>query len=66
MLQFSHHLAPWTVNYLIVFFFATIQLAWWLRRTFMALPDARRATRIAVGVYLGLLLSGSVLLAVVK
>ena len=66
VLQFSHHLAPWTVNYLIVFFFAIVQLLWWLRRTFIATPDARRATRIAVGLYFALLLSGSVLLAVSK
>jgi hypothetical protein len=38
-------------------------LVWWLRRTFMALPDARRAARVAIAIYLSLVLSGSVLLA---
>jgi RNA polymerase sigma factor (sigma-70 family) len=66
MVQSSHHLAPWTVNYLIIFFFALVQLVWWLRRTFMVLPDARRAARIGIGVYLGLLLAGLAILAVVK
>jgi hypothetical protein len=65
-LQFPSHPAPWTVDYLIVFFFATARLGWWLRRRFMALPDAGRAARIAVGVYFGLLLCGLALLAVVK
>jgi len=66
VLEFSHHLAPWTLNYLIVLFFAAIQLVWWLRRTFMALPDARVAARVAAGVYLVFLVAGSALLALVK
>jgi RNA polymerase sigma factor (sigma-70 family) len=66
VLEFSHHLAPWTVNYGIVFFFAAIQLVWWLRHTFMALPDARKAGRIAAGVYLLFLVAGSLFLALVK
>jgi hypothetical protein len=53
-------------DYLIILFFATVQLAWWLRRVFSTLPDARRAARMAIGVYVGLLISGSVLLALVK
>jgi hypothetical protein len=53
-------------DYLILFFFGTAQLAWSLRGTFMALPDARRAARIAISVYLALMLSGAALLAVVQ
>jgi RNA polymerase sigma factor (sigma-70 family) len=66
VLQFSSRLAPWTVSYLIVFFCATAQVGWWLRRLFLTLPEARWAARIAVAVYLALLLSGLALLAVVK
>jgi hypothetical protein len=54
------------VDYYIVLLFGTVQLLWWLRRFFGALPDARRAARIAIAVYFELLLTGSVLLAVLK
>ena len=63
---FPSRLAPWVVDYWIVFFFVTARMAWWLRRSFLELPDARKAARVAIGVYLGLLLSGTVLLALVK
>ncbi len=65
-LGFSHHLAPWTVDYLILFLFGAVQLIWWLRRTFLALPDARRAARVTLAVYLTLVAVGSALLVLVN
>ena len=64
--QFPTRLAPWAVNYWIVLLFATVRISWWLRRYFLALPDARQAAKMVIGVYLAVMLSGAVLLAVMK
>jgi RNA polymerase sigma factor (sigma-70 family) len=60
------HGAPWAVNYLIVFFFATTWVGLCLRRIFMALPDARRAAGVAIAAYFALLLCGSALVALMR
>ena len=64
-LPVSSH-APWTVDYLILFFFGTGRLGWWLRSRFMAVADARSMTKWVLAAYLGLLLCGAAVLTLVR